>query len=155
MPDFPVAPCFVHTPGTPEFWLKEAPLDQQRVNPFSFSAGWPDNAVVFDAEGTVWRMIVPCASRYRKWYWRVLSQFYNPVFSTSISWESVRSYDASELLTVFRKQVSIDDDCLTQFYEAEEIYHLLDECRSFGDVLAVWHKVEHEPDHEGTPPSLL
>ena len=149
MPDFPTAPCFVHTPGTPEFWLKEPPLDQQEVGAYSLSKGWPENALFFDAAGWVWLMVVPKASQYRKWYWLVLSQLYNPRRLTGISWESSRPYDLSELLTVFRRQVSIDDDCLTQFYEAEEIYRMLDESRSFDDVLAVWRKIEREPDNEG------
>lgn len=152
MPEFPVAPCFVHTPDTPEFWLMEPPVDRLLVNPYSLSAGWPGKAEVFDTEGTVWRMIVPAASRYRKWYWRVISQVYNPDFLTDVSWQFLRSYEVSELRAVFRKQVSADDDCLTQFYEAEEIYRLLDEARSFCDVLSVWHKVAHESDDEGTPP---
>jgi len=149
MTDVPAAPCFVHTPDTHEFWLKEAPLDQQRASPLSLSSGWPEQALVFDAVGTAWRMIVPGAARYRKWYWRLASQFYNPIRPVGISWEALRSYELSELLAVFRRQVSIDDDCLTQFYEAEEIYRVLDDCRSFDDILAVWRKLE--AGDEGSP----
>ncbi|WP_125469916.1 hypothetical protein [Caulobacter vibrioides] len=146
MPDFPAAPCFVHTPGTHEFWLKEAPLDQELTNPFALSNGWSENNIVFDAEGAAWRMIVPGASRYRKWYWRLLSHLYSPTFPIEISWKPLRPYRLSELLAVFKEQVTIDDDLLTQFYEVEEIYHLLDGCRNFDDVLSVWHKVERGPD---------
>jgi len=151
LPECPEAPCFVHTPGTPEFWLKEPPLDLQQVNPFSLSKGWPETALIFDAAGKVWSMVVPGASRYRKWYWLILSQFHNPLRRTGISWKPLRSYELSELLTVFRRQVSIDDDCLTQFYEPGEIYQMLDESRSFGDVLAVWHKIACGPEERAMP----
>lgn len=149
MPDFPSAPCFVHTPGTAEFWLKEEPLDQQRTNPYSLSAGWPQNVVVFDATGTLWRMIVPGASRYRTWFWRIASQVYNPIRLVRISWQTLRAYELSELVTVFRRQASRDDDSLTQFYEAEEIYRMLDDSRSFDDLLSVWHRLMNEPEGEG------
>ncbi len=57
--------------------------------------------------------------------------------SYAIRFSSPEPYDIDELKQKLSAHIDADDDCLTQYHEAEVLQYLLKDCRSFGEVLAM------------------
>ena len=98
---------------------------------------------LYDARGRRWRVDAvelpgrAAASR------RLLARtVWNPRTTARISYREPTTYELPTLKAALQRALSVDDDVLTQFHEAEEIELWLAQASSFDEVLAVLEQAE-------------
>ena len=67
---------------------------------------------------------------------------WNPRTTARISYREPTTYELPTLKAALQRALSVDDDVLTQFHEAEEIELWLAQASSFDEVLAVLEQAE-------------
>ena len=101
-------------------------LDRSWENEHAFDATWEYQPSVPD---------VPAIGGFAKMLARLI---YNPRVGVTGEWKPVAKYDPAKVLALVEEGLKHDDDCIQQWFEAEEVMQLLRAADSFATmVLAV------------------
>lgn len=109
-----------------------------RGSALGFHTSWWKDVQFFNRDGFIYMVEIVIPERHLGYLSKLFSRtIYNPTLSFEYTYLKLRKYEVSELQTAIRKSLELDDDILTQYYDKDEVLHLLSTSNDFDSVLTV------------------
>ena len=97
-----------------------------------------EKGIVFDKTGSCWNHIfIPLK---QDWKYKYLSPLFNLSSDIEIEWTNKRAYTLKELKSKIIQCLEKDTDILTQFYEKETLKNIVNDSKSFEEIILIFHK---------------
>nr|WP_315481722.1 hypothetical protein [uncultured Undibacterium sp.] len=109
-----------------------------RGSALGFHTSWWKDVQFFNRDGYIYVVEVVTPERQLGYLSKLFSStIYNPTLSFDYNYLKLRKYEVSELQAAIKESLEMDDDVLTQYYDKDEVLHLLSTSNDFDSVLTV------------------